>query len=102
MLDAPYIEVQQSQTPDCGPLDKYLADYHSRFGERPFWAGLSEDGKSRTIFLVNPSSGTWTVAIARIVDGALFACTAAGGTDFMPIPTQRQLDKKPEKDADGT
>jgi hypothetical protein len=101
MIDAPYIEVQQAQTPDCGPLEKYLADYKARFGETPFWSGVSTDQKTRTIFLVNPNSGTWTVAIARIVDGSTIACTAAGGTDFMPIPTERHM-RAPNKQADGT
>jgi len=100
MMDAPYIEVQQAQPPDCGPLEKYLADYKARFGESPFWSGLSQDQKTRTIFLVNPNAGTWTVAIARIVEGTVIACTAAGGTDFMPIPTETHM--KPGKQADGT
>lgn len=98
-MDVPYIEVQQAQ-PDCGPLEKYLADYKARFGETPFWSGISQDKKTRTIFLVNPNAGTWTVAIARFVDGVQIVCTAAGGTDFMPIPTERQM--KPGKQADGT
>ena len=97
---AAYITIQAPPQPDCGPLPKYLEDYKRRFGETPFWSGVSTDSKTRTIFLVNPSSGTWTVAIARIVNGQQIVCTAAGGTDFMPIPTERSM--APSKQADGT
>jgi hypothetical protein len=98
---AAYITVQAPQQPDCGPLTEYLAGYQQKYGERPFWAGISDDGKSRTIVLVNPVTGTWTISIARVVNGDQFVCTAASGKDFSPIPTERVL-RGTEKQADGT
>lgn len=93
---AAYITAQ-AQQPVCLPVEVFVQGFRNRFGELPLWRGISDDGKEVIMVLVNPVSGTYTVAVVN-TDG--IACIRANGTDFLPIPTDEKL--IPGRQADGT
>ena len=95
MLDL-YIEAQ-AQQPVCLPVETFVQGFRARFGEMPLWRGISDDGKEVIMVLVNPVTGTYTVAVVN-TEG--LACIRANGTDFLPIPTDDKL--IPGRQANGT
>ena len=64
----------------------HLSNFQNNFGERPIANGSLGNGEEKIIFLVNKTTGTWTIVIDKSDEG-LF-CPFISGKDFESIESK--------------